>query len=141
MIDKELMRAELSRDEGRRKMLYRDTVGKVSGGVGRNFTDKGLRDDEIDLMLDNDISESETELDKVAGWWRSMNDVRQRVLLNMHFNMGWSVLSTFKNTLGHMKAGDYGQAADGMLASKWARQVGLRAVRLADMMRTGKVAK
>lgn len=139
MIDKELMRAELSRDEGRRKMPYKDTVGKTSIGVGRNLSDRGIRDSEIDLMLDNDIAESETELDKVAPWWRHMNGVRQRVLLNMHFNMGWPTLATFKNTLGHMQAGRYAQAADGMLASRWAKQVGQRAVRLSGMMRTGEV--
>lgn len=139
MIDQAMMRAELSRDEDRRKRIYTDTVGKVSGGVGRNLTDRGFSDDEIDLMLDNDIALSETELDRVAPWWRGMNDVRQRVLLNMHFNMGWGSLSQFKTTLGHMEAGRYAAAADAMLASKWAQQVGQRAVRLSKMMRTGTV--
>lgn len=137
MIDKQLMRAELSRDEGRKARIYTDTVGKITVGVGRNLTDRGVRENEIDLMLDNDIAESEAELDKFAPWWRKMSDPRQRVLLNMHFNMGWASLSQFKNTLAAMQSGDYSRAADGMLGSKWAQQVGQRAVRLANMMRTG----
>ena len=139
MIDKTAMRAELSRDEGRKKRIYTDTVGKITAGVGRNLSDREFSDDEIDLMLNNDIALSEAELDKVAQWWRSMDGVRQRVLLNMHFNMGWPTLSQFKNTLAAMQAGDYAKAADGMLASHWAQQVGQRAVRLAKMMRTGDV--
>jgi len=131
------MRAELSRDEGRKKRIYTDTVGKITGGVGRNLSDRDFSDDEIDLMLNNDIAMSEADLDRVAPWWRKMNDVRQRVLLNMHFNMGWGTLSMFKNTLSAMQVGEYAKAADGMLASHWAQQVGQRAVHLAKMMRTG----
>lgn len=137
MIDKTAMRAELSRDEGRKKRIYTDTVGKITGGVGRNLSDRDFSDDEIDLMLNNDIAMSEADLDRVAPWWRKMNDVRQRVLLNMHFNMGWGTLSMFKNTLSAMQVGEYAKAADGMLASHWAQQVGQRAVHLAKMMRTG----
>jgi lysozyme len=139
VIDKSVMRAELARDEGRRLKPYTDTVGKLTIGVGRNLTDRGLSDGEVDHLLDQDIALSEAELDKVAPWWREMSGVRQRVLLNMHFNMGWPRLSNFKNTLGAMQAGDYAKAADGMLASVWAQQVGQRAVRLAKMMRTGEV--
>lgn len=131
------MRAELSRDEGRKKRIYPDTEGKITAGVGRNLSDRDFSDDEIDLMLNNDIAISEAELDRVAPWWRKMNDVRQRVLLNMHFNMGWGTLSMFKNTLAAMQSGEYAKAADGMLASHWAQQVGQRAVHLAKMMRTG----
>lgn len=138
MIDMSAMRAELERDEGKRSKPYKDTVGKVSAGVGRNLTDNGLRDCEIAFMLDNDIAESEAELDRVAPWWREMTSVRQRVLLNMHFNMGWPVLSKFRITLGHMEAGRYAAASDAMLASGWAHQVGARADRLSAMMRTGK---
>jgi GH24 family phage-related lysozyme (muramidase) len=137
VIDKDLMRAELSRDEGRKPRIYKDAVGKITGGVGRNLSDREFSDDEIDLMLDNDIALSEAELDKVAPWWRHMSGVRQRVLLNMHFNMGWPRLSQFKNTLAAMQSGDYAKAADGMLASVLAQQVGQRSVRLAKMMRTG----
>lgn len=144
MIDKKLMRAELSADESRKDKPYDDATGKpasakgkITIGVGRNLTDRGLRDSEIDFMLDNDIAESEAELDKMAPWWRKMSDVRQRVLLNMHFNLGWTRLSAFSNTLAAMRDGNYNAAADGMLASLWAKQVGDRAVRLAKMMRAG----
>ncbi|MCW3505640.1 lysozyme family protein [Burkholderia cenocepacia] len=130
------LKAELTLDEGRRSRIYVDTVGKVSGGIGRNLTDKGFRDNEIDLMYQNDIAETEAWLDRNLPWWRSLDPVRQRVLMNMAFNMQGRLL-TFVNTLAAMKRGDYAAAADGMLASKWATQVGARATRLANMMRSG----
>ena len=58
------LKAELTRDEDRRYRIYTDTVGKVSGGIGRNLTDKGFRDNEIDLMYQNDIAETEAWLDR-----------------------------------------------------------------------------
>ncbi|MCA8480508.1 glycoside hydrolase family protein [Burkholderia multivorans] len=130
------LKAELTLDEGRRSRIYVDTVGKVSGGIGRNLTDKGFRDSEIDLMYQNDVAETEAWLDRNLPWWRSLDPVRQRVLMNMAFNMQGRLL-TFVNTLAAMKRGDYAAAADGMLASKWATQVGARATRLANMMRSG----
>ncbi|HDR9164877.1 TPA: glycoside hydrolase family protein [Burkholderia vietnamiensis] len=134
--DRMLLKAELTRDEGRMKRIYVDTVGKVSGGIGRNLTDKGFRDNEIYLMYENDIAETEAWLDRNLTWWRSLDPVRQRVVMNMAFNMQGKLL-TFVNTLAAIQRGDYGAAADGMLNSLWAKQVGARARRLADLMRSG----
>ena len=53
----------------------------------------------------------------------------------MAYNLGINSLLGFKNTLATIQAGRYNDAADGMLASKWATQVGDRATRLAKMMR------
>ncbi|MDR6500302.1 GH24 family phage-related lysozyme (muramidase) [Burkholderia ambifaria] len=130
------LKAELTRDEDRRYRIYTDTVGKVSGGIGRNLTDKGFRDNEIDLMYQNDIAETEAWLDRNLSWWRSLDPVRQRVLMNMAFNMQGKLLG-FRNFLAAAQRGDWGTAAAEMLDSLWARQVGDRAKRLASMMRSG----
>jgi GH24 family phage-related lysozyme (muramidase) len=132
------LRAELTRDEGRRNRIYKDTVGKTSGGVGRNLDDVGLMDDEIDLMLTNDIGRAERFLDANLPWWRQLDDVRQRVLMNMAFNMAGRLLG-FHMMLAAAKAGDYETAANEMANSIWAKQVGDRAERLEQMMRTGGV--
>ncbi|MBU9282345.1 lysozyme [Burkholderia multivorans] len=136
MFDRKQLIVELSRDEGRRLKPYVDTVGKTTIGVGRNLTDVGITDAECDLLLSNDIDRTVAWLDRNLPWWRQLDAVRQRVIVNMAFNMGGSLL-TFTNTLAAMKRGDYAAAADGMLASKWATQVGARATRLAAMMRSG----
>jgi lysozyme len=67
-----------------------------------------------------------------------LNDVRQRVLVDMAFSMGVVGLLNFKRTLATIQAGDYQQAATMMLDSRWAKQVGQRVERLARMMATGK---
>ncbi|MBR7900866.1 glycoside hydrolase family protein [Burkholderia multivorans] len=135
-FDRSALMAELTRDEGRRLKPYVDTVGKTTIGVGRNLTDVGISDAECDTMLSNDIDRTIAWLDLNLSWWRQLDAVRQRVVINMAFNMQGKLL-TFVNTLAAMKRGDYAAAADGMLASKWAGQVGARATRLAAMMRSG----
>ena len=132
----ERLKAQLTIDEGRKERVYTDTVGKLTVGVGRNISDRAFSDDEIDLMLANDIKLVEQALDRNLPWWRQMNDARQNVLANMCF-MGIGTLLGFVNTLAAMKEGRYEDAAKGMLASKWATQVGNRAKRLAEVMRTG----
>ncbi|AOJ65419.1 lysozyme [Burkholderia ubonensis] len=134
--DAAILKAELTRDEDRRKRIYTDTVGKVSGGIGRNLTDKGFRDNEIDLMYQNDIAETEAWLDRSLPWWRSLDPVRQRVMMNMAFNMQAKLLG-FRNFLAAAQRRDWNTAAAEMLDSLWARQVGARATRLAAMMRSG----
>lgn len=131
----DVMRAELIRDEGLRLRLYKDTVGKITIGIGRNLDDVGISKDEAYLMLDNDIQRTSDSLDKNLPWWKTLDEVRQRVILNMAYNLGINSLLGFKNTLAAIQAGRYNDAADGMLASKWATQVGDRATRLAKMMR------
>jgi len=131
------LKAQLTIDEGRKKRIYVDTVGKITAGVGRNLTDRDFSDDEIDLMLTNDIELVERQLDINLPWWRSMSEARQTVLANMAFNMGIAGLLKFKNTLAAMLSGRYDDAAKGMLDSLWSRQVGARAQRLAAIMRTG----
>ena len=133
---------QLRLHEGERKKPYRDTVGKLTIGIGRNLDDKGLRRDEIEYLLANDIADARADLDRYLPWWRGLDPVRQRVLIDMSFNMGMGApnrggLLSFVNTLSNIRQGRYAEAADMMLASKWAQQVGRRAVRLATMMRTG----
>ena len=70
-------------------------------------------------------------------WFPNLDQVRQDVLIDMAYNLGFFGLSTFKNTLAYIANGNYDKAADNMLKSKWATQVKGRAEELAEMMRTG----
>lgn len=141
MYDKELLVKELVRDEAYRQYPYKDSVGKLTVGIGRNLDDVGINEDEARYLLRNDIAEKEAELDEHLPWWRKLDPIRQRVLLNMAFNIGVvkhnGKLLTFKNTLRLISEGRYLEASQHMLDSKWARQVGQRAMRLAIMMRDG----
>ena len=130
---------ELTRDEGRKSGIYIDSTGNVSGGVGRNLTAHGFHPGEIDLMLSNDIDAAEFALDRIAPWWRHLDAVRARVLLNMCFNMGGNGLSGFIRFLAQVEASDWPGAVSQMQASAWAKQVGARARRLEAMMLDGHI--
>lgn len=156
--DRQKLEDELTRDEGKRLKAYRDTKRKWTIGIGHNLDDcgsgplqrtvadiiaNGINEAESDALFDWDIARTEKDLDRYISWWRSLDPVRQRVLLNMCFNMGWGAgtehgLHTFVNTLGMIQRKEYSRAADAMLKSAWAREVGMRANRLSEMMRTGK---
>jgi len=134
--DTAALQAELTRDEAEKLKPYVDTVGKTSIGIGRNLTDVGISHDEALYLYGNDVNRAEALLDRNLPWWRQLDDVRQRVLVNMAFNLGGKLLQ-FKNTMAAVQRHDWQAARDGMLDSLWAKQVGQRAQRLAYMMLNG----
>ena len=157
MFDKLI--AQLKRHEGYSKMPYRCTAGKLTIGYGKNVDDAPLTKEELALInakslaevLENGISEPDAEkllirevqkiyadLGKRLPWFADLDETRQAVLVNMAFNLGMAGLMSFKNTLAMIKAGDYKQAAENMLKSKWAEQTGRRARELAEQMESGK---
>lgn len=136
-MNRDALASQLLIDEGLKLKPYKDTVGKWTIGVGRNLDDVGISKSEAMMLLGADIDKVTAQLDERLPWWRSMSDARQQVVANMAFNLGIETLLTFKNTLAAMKDGRYAEAANGMLASKWALQVGARAQRLAKMMKEG----
>lgn len=137
-MDKKRLYEQLELHEGKKNKPYKDTVGKLTIGIGRNLTDRGITEEEIVFLFGTDVALVEKDLDRNLKWWREMSEVRQRVLVDMCFNLGITKLLAFKNTLEAMRTGRYNDAASGMLNSLWAKQVKGRAVRLANMMRTGK---
>jgi len=127
--------------EGRVPHAYQDSLGYWTIGVGHLIDRrKGGRLPEhiIDALLDYDIELHEGELTRALPWVDNLDPVRRTVLIDMAFNLGIKGLLGFKNTLAAVKDGRWDDAASGMLASKWASQVKSRAVRLADMMRSGR---
>ena len=128
----------LIKHEGLRKKPYKDTVGKLTIGVGRNLDDVGLSLEECHYLLDNDIKSVENSLIIQLPWYKSLDPVRKDILKNMCFNLGINGLLGFSVTLKEIEKGHYQTAAQHMLDSKWASQVKGRAKELADMMITGK---
>jgi len=125
---------QLIRDEGFKFKAYTCTAGKTTIGVGRNLDDVGLSEDEIIILLANDIDRVMLECIGAFDFWDDLNDDRKTVLLNMCFNLGITGLCKFKRTLQSIRIGNYELASAEMLESKWARQVGSRAIRLSKLM-------
>lgn len=136
---------ELQLDEGYRIKRYQDTQGHWTIGVGHNLDasplpagwTEPLSDAQVKQLLKLDMQESINELDTHIPWWRNLTSARQRVLINMCFNLGWGSLSTFTTFLRLVEEGHYVEASSDMLTTLWAKQVKSRATRLAMTMRAG----
>jgi len=129
--------------EGRVAHAYEDSLGLLTIGVGHLIDERRggkLPDAIIDALLDLDIQEHAAELFASLPWARDLDPVRQAVLVDMHFNLGRGLLG-FKETLRHFQAHEWEAAAEAMMESTWAKQVGARATQLRDMVRTGEWPK
>ncbi len=136
MTYREICSAQLPLDEGSRAHPYKDSLGIETIGIGRNLQN-GLSADEILYLFKNDLDKAEAGARAVFPRFDELSDARKAVLINMAFNMGQSRLAGFIGMLGALAAKDYNTAADQMLNSRWATQVGARAQRLAKAMREG----
>ena len=123
--------------EGLELKPYQCTADKLTIGVGRNIEDRGITEDEARYLLKNDIKIVEDELLEKKPVVAGLDSVRQRVLVDMGFNLGIPTLMKFQNMWDAIEDEDWEEAADQMLDSRWAKQVGRRAIRLADAMRSG----
>ncbi len=98
---------------------------------------EGITEPQAAEQLDHDLQVAWDELLAKLPWVKQLDEVRQAVLLDMNFNMGWSTFKDFKVTHRFAKDGDFQHCADQMVRSKWYGQVGVRGRRLVRMMRTG----
>lgn len=163
MVNRERMEAQLILHEGFRARAYKDTVDKWTVGVGFNLSDRGIDELEriIGRKLGNDfakvvISRDEAlkalrlDIDRIEKaipvhfpFYLQLDEVRQRVVLDMAFNMGFKALG-FVNTRKMIEKRNWSGASRGLYNSKWARQVGDgpgglrdRCDRLSGMLLTG----
>ena len=126
--------------EGVETYAYRCSENKITIGVGRNV-DKagglGLSADEVDYLLQNDIDRVISELESEYDWFSDLDDIRQDAMIDISFNLGQTRLRSFKKALLAMSEGDWDNAADQFMDSRWSEQVGIRAKNLTNMIRSG----
>ena len=151
----------LVKHEGLELAPYYCPAGDLTIGVGRNLEAIGLSAEEWErlfdgginhlgsgitadfamFLLENDIVRVRNELDARYEFFGTLDKTRRDVLIDMAFNLGIVRFSRFRRMIAAIERMDYKTAAIEMMDSKWATQVGPRAKRLADMMRTGKYAE
>ena len=133
----------LKRHEGVKSHAYKDSLGILHIGCGRNIENSkehrgiGLSDEEIDFMLSNDIARTIQELSKEYRWCQELDEgARRDAIINMHFNLGRYRFAKFVKAIGHMESGNYDAAAAEFLDSRWAKQVKGRSLEVTDMIKT-----
>lgn len=134
----------LELDEGRKRFSYGDTCPEAftTIGVGRNIDyrgGRGLRDDEIDYMLNNDISAAIFDLCNMFENWQRISEARQAVLISMWHALDHVRFMGFQKMIAAVRAEDWERAADEMVDSKFYREAGERGPRLERIMRKGEI--
>jgi lysozyme len=158
-IDRDKLRSQLVKHEGKKTKVYMDTEGIPTIGVGFNLNradakkkieglgltyDKvkagtqELTDKQILTLLDSDIDAAIINCKSVFPTFTEISDVRQRVLVDMMFNLGKTRFTKFEKMIARINNSDFASAADEMKKSEWYNQVKERGNTLERMMRGDK---
>ena len=135
--DREKLIQKLIEHEGLELKPYKDTLGILTIGIGRNLEDRGISEDEAVYLAKNDVQIVEKELLAAQPCVDTLDSVRQLVLIDMAFNMGVPRLCKFKKMWNAIHEKNFEAASLEMLDSRWARQVGRRATLLSEAMKKG----
>lgn len=128
--------AHLTEFEGLRLKPYHCTSGKLTIGIGRNLDDRGISEDEAMVLLANDIKIVQEELLERWPWINELPPRAQMVMMDLGFNMGVPAISNFQNMLRDLQDGNWEGAAINLLDSRYAQQVGRRAIYNAHLLET-----
>ena len=121
--------------EGLDLHTYVDTNGHVTVGWGRNL-ENGIRLDEAELMFQNDLKQTISELETLP-WFSSQPQGVKNALINMNFNLGITKMLEFKDMITALEHKNYSAAAQAALNSLWAKQVHQRAKDIAVAISAG----
>ena len=153
MLDMTEMITRLKLHEGCSLTPYKCPAGKLTIGIGHNVEDNPLTAEELRVVGDwkhgitreaahylcrNDIERCIADLKKNLKWFEGLDKERKYALIDLCFNLGINKLLTFKKTLASIACGNYRTAAEQLLQSKYASQVGKRAKRIAILIETGR---
>ena len=130
----ESLKEQLIRHEGLRLTVYDCPAGYKTIGVGRNIEQKGITEDEALYLLGNDIGYFTEQLEDNLIGFQELPEDKKAVLVNMAFNLGVNGLLKFKKMLAAVLEERWEDASSEMLNSRWADQVGNRAIELAEVM-------
>lgn len=131
----------VKKNEGLRLKPYLCTAGKWTIGYGHNL-ENGISEYVAEAILDEDIR---TAIEDVLDIFSNDKDEFQLILsynrytalVDMMFNLGKPRFLTFKRMIQAIKEKNWDKAANELLDSKYATQVGQRANNNANLLRKG----
>jgi len=142
----EALREQLKVDEGVKYEIYKDHLGYPTFGIGHLITENDpehgepdgteISEDRVNEVFESDVAKFVSEAKILFPDLDELPDVAQQVIVNMAFNMGRPRLSKFKNFIAGVNDNDWVRAAEEMMDSRWADQVGARATRLRNLILT-----
>lgn len=117
--------------------LYKCPAGKWTIGHGYNIEDNGLPDDIAKILLERQLRESETLLEKHLSFWNELSFNVRQILIDMCFNMGIVKFLKFRKMIAALEEKNATKAAEEMKDSAWYKQVGFRSKKLYESMKSG----
>lgn len=126
---------DLRESEGFRSEPYHCSTGHLTVGYGTNI--ETVSREEAEWLLQHRVRKVIDEVCNRWPWVAKLDANRRRALFDMAYNMGVPTLAQFKNMLSALEKGDFNRASVEALDSRWARQVGQRAIDIAQLIREG----
>ena len=141
----EIIKEDLIKHEGFKDEIYLDTEGLATFGIGHLVTEDDMEHgwpvgtpvtpERIDNVFKEDLGIAITDANVLFLNLDSQPDQVQRVVVNMAFNLGRNRLGKFKKMITAVNEGNYIEAANQMVDSRWYNQVGNRSIELENWMR------
>ncbi len=138
-MNESLLKEELIRYEGYRTDVYADTLGLTTGGIGhRTSLPVGTQVDisQIQAWYQSDVQAALSIAKRIYTNFPNIDEVRQRVLIQLCFNMGNHIIG-FRDMNAAILKCDWNTAADELQDSKWCGQVGRRCSETCFALRNG----
>ena len=143
-MDIEILKQELTEDEGCKYEIYLDHLGYKTFGIGHlcvatdpeNNLDVGaeVSKERVDECFLKDIDKVIEDCTILYDNFFTFSDEVQLIIANMMFNLGRPRLTKFFKFREAINKNDWQEAKIQMLDSKWAKQVPNRANRLSERM-------
>ena len=142
-MNREAVYEQLKIDEGVVYEVYLDHLGYPTFGVGHLIIEGDaehgsavgttITEERVKECFEKDLDIAVSECEALFGDnWNDYPGELQEVLVNMMFNMGRGRLGGFKKFIAAINESDWNKASIEMMDSRWATQVGNRAIRLRD---------
>jgi len=145
-MDTSKLREQLKIDEGVKYEIYHDHLGYKTFGIGHLVVPQDkeygspvgtqISEERVNEVFDTDVEKYISEAKKIFPNLEEKPEEAQQVIVNMCFNMGEPRLSQFKKFIKAINEEMWATASVEMLDSRWAKQVGVRATRLSDRIKS-----
>ena len=131
--------------EGLKTRPYKDSLGLWTVGVGHLIGDgktlppewnREFTKEEVMTLFDKDYEHHKKLAEKLPGYSLA-NEKGRAALIDLTFNMGPGWASTFKLGVQALLKGDFKEAANQFIDSKWFKQVKGRAITVTNLLREG----
>ena len=141
----DILREEITNDEGCVFKLYNDHLGLKTFGIGHLVKKSDM---EYNMPLDTPVSRKRINtvfaedimacIGDCSKWIKDFDKLPeevQHILCNMMFNMGYTRMSKFRKLKASIEKNNWYTASKEMKSSKWYTQVTNRAERLVQRMK------